>query len=203
MTKHRSANHLLVILWVLLWVLAFSAIFLVTLVTYALLNPIKDEPVTEIDTTSKFDKVLNYDEGTLEINEGGTYVVSGTTRNGSVVINTDDEVTITLRNAKLINDFGPAILNNSTSGKTNIVLPAGTDNYLAGGIFTDAYSAVIYSKSDLTITGTGSLWLQAREGEAIITANGILNYTGDGISSNVPLTKQETPVEAPLDEYLE
>jgi hypothetical protein len=110
---------------------------------------------TEID--------LNTLTANYEITAEGTYIFSGTTTGHQIRVTLGDteKAQIVLSNAHITSSDGPAIY--ITSGdKTFITLAEGTENSLTDTTnYTledgDEPNACLFSKSDLTINGTGTL----------------------------------------------
>lgn len=93
----------------------------------------------------------------VDITKGGTYVIQGTSENTNILVNTEEDVILILNNAEITNKTGPAITIEN-SNKTIITLNENTENKLSDGNNENKeYDAVIYSKDDLTINGTGTL----------------------------------------------
>jgi hypothetical protein len=140
-----------------------------------------DEKVTEVDLNSL---TSNY-----EITTAGTYVFSGTLTGYQirVKINDTDKAQIVLKNAHITSSDGPAIYILS-GDKTFITLAEGTENSLTD---TEKYTledgdepnACLFSKSDLTINGTGELTVTGNYNHGIYSkddislASGTLNVT--------------------------
>ena len=107
-------------------------------------------------------------EGVVTITEGGVYVLSGETKEGRVIVNAPDgEVTLVLDSVSVACSYGSPVYVYK-SDRTTIFLPEGSSSTLAdGGAYTYADSlssaaeeepnACLYSKSDLVISGGGSL----------------------------------------------
>ena len=104
---------------------------------------------------------------TVTIAAAGTYVVSGELTAGSLTVNAGDadKVQIVLDGASIRNEAGPA-LNIQQADKVFVTLADGTQNTLADGASyelaegEDEPNAVLYSKADLTINGTGALSIE-------------------------------------------
>jgi hypothetical protein len=136
-------------------------------------------------------------DSTLTIQKPGTYVISGTLKNGQIIVNSEvegivhlifDGVSITSKNS------APLYIKNST--KTVLTLNKDTNNYL---IDSDVYEfanvteeepdGTLFSKSNLTINGSGNLTVTAnfRDGIScskelkIIGSNIIVKAKEDGI----------------------
>lgn len=183
----------------------------------------------EVDTTITLGDTIVVDgEGVVveknkvTINSSGTYSISGTLRDGQIEVNAGDEDNVQL----ILN--GVNITNSTSSGiyvanskNTYVILEDGTSNEVTDGenyIFedtsTDEPNAAIFSKSDLFISGTGSLKVNAkynngitskddleiadgtisidsvadgirgRDSITISSGNIIINSQGDGMKSN-------------------
>lgn len=89
----------------------------------------------------------------ITITQGGIYKITGTSTNSNITVDTEEEVTLVLDNVELTNETGPAITIENSKNTTLTLL---NTNKLSGGKKED-YNAVIYSKDDLTINGTGLL----------------------------------------------
>ncbi len=96
---------------------------------------------------------------TVTITSGGAYRLSGECRNGAVVVNCADEVTLVLDGLTLTHPTGSCI---ASVGEGNLVLYvcSGTESTLTDGtgyVFPDAVTdepdAVVFAKSDLTLAG--------------------------------------------------
>lgn len=125
------------------------------------------------------------------------YVVAGTTTNGSLRIYSDFRFKLTLNNASITNDNGPAI--NIQSEKTAfIVLAPGTTNTLIDGttyvkIGSEDAKGTVFSEGQLVFSGTGSVQITGNNKHGIVsddhvrirTSNvTVANAKGDGIHAN-------------------
>lgn len=107
-------------------------------------------------------------DGVVTITKGGSYIVSGKTNNGRIIVNAPkEEVNIILENVEISCNYGSPIYVYKSSA-TMIYLADGTANRLTDGssyTFNDSLSsaadeepdACLYSKSDLIIAGSGTL----------------------------------------------
>lgn len=111
---------------------------------------------------------------TVTITEEGTYVFSGTLSEGQIVVDADDaKVQIVLDNVDITCATNAAVYVKSAE-KVFVTLAEGSQNTLRN---TDEYvaiddnniDAVIFSKSDLTLNGTGSLTIVSAEGHGIVS----------------------------------
>ncbi|MDO4841492.1 MAG: carbohydrate-binding domain-containing protein, partial [Phoenicibacter congonensis] len=125
----------------------------------------------------------------VTITEAGTYVVSGTSANGQIVVNTADDakVLLVLAGVNLTCDSS-ACIDVENADKVFVTLADGTTNNLQDGssfvVADDAeIDATIYSKCDLTFNGTGTLSVTATAGHAIHSKDD-LRFTGGNYSIN-------------------
>ncbi|MBR4635480.1 MAG: carbohydrate-binding domain-containing protein [Clostridia bacterium] len=109
----------------------------------------------------------------VTITEAGTYVLSGTLDNGYVVINVskEDKVQLVLKGVDISSEtFAPIYA--ASADKVFITVAEGTENSLANGgsfvqIDDNNVDAVIFSKDDLTINGSGTLHITSPAGHGI------------------------------------
>lgn len=130
-------------------------------------------------------------DSTVTITAAGTYVVSGILTSGQLVVDTQEKspVKLVLNNADITNAAGTAIYVKNAS-KAVIILADGTQNHVTDGVsyvFDDAEAeepdAAIFSKSDLSVTGSGTLTVNAvfRDG---IKCKDMLRIAGGTIAVN-------------------
>lgn len=132
----------------------------------------------ENGTSVSSDEVIN-------ITESGTYVFSGDYENSTIVVNVDtdvyfDAVYIVLDNAN-ITSTSQSVINIESAPEIIITANANTVNYISqdySSTETDTSGAVIYSKEDLIIAGSGTIYIET-------------NYN-DGINSRDDLTIENT-----------
>lgn len=133
----------------------------------------------------------------ITITSGGLYSVSGTLKDGQIIINTSDRETVklVLNGADITCSTGAPIYI-MEADKTIITLALGTSNFVIDGdsyvleeAGSDEPDAAIYSKGDLTINGSGSLTVEGNyrhgissEDDLFIVSGSItVNAVGDGI----------------------
>lgn len=103
------------------------------------------------------------DSGTLTITLPGEYLLRGTLSNGQIIVECEQEgkVRLYFGGISVHCENGPALYIKKCSPRLTIELEEGTVNELSDGTaYADQQSkenGVIYSKSDLTITGQGAL----------------------------------------------
>ncbi|MDD7267143.1 MAG: carbohydrate-binding domain-containing protein [Lachnospiraceae bacterium] len=113
-------------------------------------------------------------DSTATITKEGTYIISGTLDNGSLIVNAGKEETVRLvLNGVTIasKTFAPIYV--QQADKVHMTLTDGTKNTLAnGGTFTNIddndVDAVIFSKDDLILNGAGSLTVESPAGHGIV-----------------------------------
>lgn len=154
---------------------------------------------TSISTTQNEEVIkITEENNNISITKGGSYSLTGNSSNGNITINTEDEVELTLDNLELTNQEGPAIL---VENAKNIIinLKENTTNKLSDGKSTNQdYDAVIYSKDDLTIDGTGTLeinttfenGIKCNDDLTIISGNININSNANGIIGKDSITIQ-------------
>lgn len=133
----------------------------------------------------------------VTITSAGTYIISGTINDGRIIVDTKDDQPVRLvLNGADITSMESAPIYISSAEKAVLILAEGTNNnitdgknYVVGNDESDEPDSAIFSKSDLTINGTGSLTINANYKNAItskdelkiMSGNITLNSTGDGI----------------------
>ncbi|SCW37750.1 protein of unknown function [Ruminococcaceae bacterium YRB3002] len=168
---------------------------------------ISDTSVEELSVTDK-DNDTSYDEseaeiidlskvsGTTKITSEGTYIVTGSTSDGSVIIEVTEEedVHLILRDASVTSATSAAIY--VISADEVYITLEGSNTLANGGSFTasgeDDIDAVIYSKDDLTINGDGSVKITSPAGHGIVCKDDLVITGGtfdidaseDGINTN-------------------
>lgn len=109
---------------------------------------------------------------TVEITKAGTYIVEGTASKVQlkVAAGKEDEVQIVFKNATLKNTEAPVLVD--TAKKVILTVADGTKNEVADES-TSTVKGAIYSDSDLTINGKGSLTVTGAASNAIKSKDGI------------------------------
>ncbi len=130
---------------------------------------------------------------TVTIRYPGTYILSGSLTDGQVVVDCDSDGTVylVLDNASVCCSYGPAIMVLQAQD-TVIVLPEGTENYVADGanytiqlldaqgqVEEDQPDAAIYSRDDLHFEGAGRLTVVGYYQEAIRGKDDLVFAGGD------------------------
>ncbi len=112
----------------------------------------------------------------VKITAPGDYLLAGSLSDGQVEVDcaSDGRVTLYLNGVTIHNSTGPAILVGECSPRLVISLVEGTENRLSDGtnlVFTDGDepNGVIFSKSDLTIEGSGALTVTSGALDGIVS----------------------------------
>ena len=154
------------------------------------LNKINDTSVinSEVDLDNGEEKVdwnllesseLQLVGKSVEITKGGNYTLSGFINDGSVIVNTSDDVKLILDNVSIKSDGGPAIL---VMAANNVVieLKDGSKNYVSdSSIYSNVdYNGCIHSKSDLIFQGNGSLEVDGNYKDGIVSKDDLKFNSG-------------------------
>lgn len=135
---------------------------------------------------SKIEKYyINLNGDSLNIYNEGIYIISGRINNGSINIDTSDNIKLVFNNVYINNDNGSTI---RIENVNNIILEMeeGSDNTL---INSSEYEGCIYVKDNLILQGNGILRINSKYYDGIVVndnlkiENGtyIINSNGDGI----------------------
>ena len=122
---------------------------------------------------------------TVTLTEEAEYVLSGELNDGSVIVNAQDNSKLHLVfNGVNINSSDSAPLNIINADKVFVTLVEGTQNTLSnGGEFktTDESNidGVVFSKSDITFNGSGSLEITSPAGNGIVGKDDLVITSGN------------------------
>lgn len=199
--------------------------------------PEADFSATASDMFTKRDKKTDYDDtavriqlnnssatassdsvqisnSTITITEGSTYILSGTLEDGSIIVNADNSAKIhLLLNGVSINSNNSAAILVRSADKVVITLASEQNSLSNGGSFTISddlnVNAVLYSKDDLSLNGSGSLTITSPAGHGISCKDDLVlaggNYTitaaNHGLDANdsIRLTASTLSIEAGKD----
>ena len=117
---------------------------------------------------------------TVTITDEGTYILSGTLVDGMIIVDAgqSDKVQLVLNGAE-ISSFTSAAVYVRQADKVFLTTAADTENTLSNGgayeaIDENNIDAVIFSKDDLTLNGTGSLNIHAQAGHGIVSKDDLV-----------------------------
>ena len=121
---------------------------------------------------------------TVTITEEGTYIFSGTLNDGMIVVSAEDtdKIQLVLDNVEITSSTSAAIYV-LEADKVFITTASGSENTLANGgeyVATDDNNidAVIFSKSDLTLHGAGTLTINAAAGHGVVSKDDLVLTSG-------------------------
>ena len=121
---------------------------------------------------------------TVTVTKGGTYVLTGTLSDGMIIINADktEKVQLAFEGAAIHSETCAPIYVQQAD-KVFITLAEGTENSLSnGGVFTPIdesnIDAVIFSREDLTLNGTGTLTVTSPAGHGIVSKDELTVASG-------------------------
>ncbi|MCR5522715.1 MAG: carbohydrate-binding domain-containing protein [Clostridia bacterium] len=143
----------------------------------------------------------------VTIGASGTYTLTGTLSEGSINVGSNGNVTLILDGANITNSSGNAI-NAEKADHVQIYLKEGTENSVTSGKETeiisadendevkDASGAAIYSKSDISVSGDGSLnifgyinnGIASADNLAVLSGNITVEAVNNGIKANDSVT---------------
>ena len=149
----------------------------------------------KVNSSKTITKEVTTKETTLSesvsITKGGEYSFTGNINDGSITVNTDDDVTIKLNNVTITNSNGAAI--NVINAK-NVYLIIEGENTLTGTV-NEEEDSCIYSKDDLEIEGSGTLTINSnldgitsKDDLVIKSGTYIINTDDDGIKGKDSVT---------------
>ncbi|AIQ50673.1 hypothetical protein R70331_03370 [Paenibacillus sp. FSL R7-0331] len=152
------------------------------------------EQTADLTAATRMNLVSNQD---VTLSEEGVYVLSGDVENVTVTVDAAEEakVQIVLDGVSITNDDAPAIY--VKAADKVFVTSTDSDNYMeVTGTYTadgeTNLDAVIFSRADVTLNGTGSLNIVSAEGNGISSKDDLkitggvytINSSADGLEAN-------------------
>ncbi len=176
---------------------------------------------TNRDLTASFDEesaeniVMSESNSNVNITEEGIYIISGSCKDGSVTVNTDDtaKVQLVLNNLTLTSNSTAAIYVENAD-KVFITTAKGTTNILttSGEFVSDGETnidGVIFSKDDITLNGSGTLNINTDYGNGVVSKDDLkitsgtynINVSNKGVEANdsIRITEAELNISADND----
>jgi hypothetical protein len=137
-------------------------------------------------------KGVSVEAGTATITAAGTYSIRGSLADGQIIVNTKDKEPVNLiLNGATLTSSTSAPIYVIDAAETVIVLADDTENYVSDGksyVFADPTvdepNAAVFSKSDLTIYGAGSLTVAGNYNDGIASKDGLVIAGGTIIVSS-------------------
>lgn len=121
---------------------------------------------------------------TVTITDEGTYIISGTLNDGMIVVSAEDtdKIQLVLDNVEITSSASAAIYV-LEANKVFITTASNSENTLANGgeyvaIDDNNIDAVIFSKSDLTLNGAGTLTINAVAGHGVVSKDDLVITSG-------------------------
>ena len=143
-------------------------------------------------------------ENTVTIKDEGTYILSGSLSNGMVIVEAEDTDKIQLvLNGVSISNTQSAALYIRSADKVFVTTASGTENILENnGTYTaideNNIDAAVFSKSDLTFNGEGTLTITAQEGHGIVSKDDLVLTSGTYVITSEVMGFQGKTVSALL-----
>lgn len=136
------------------------------------------------DSASCDSDAVQISGSTVTVTEEGTYILSGTLENGMIVVSAGDtdKVQLVLDGAEITNATSAAIYV-LEADKVVVTTASGSENTLANGgeyvaIDDNNIDAVIFSKADLTLNGSGTLTISAAAGHGVVSKDDLVLASG-------------------------
>ena len=124
------------------------------------------------------------DGGTVTITAGGTYILSGTLDDGMVIVDADktEKVQLVLDGVTIHSETSAALYVRQAD-KVFVTMTQGSVNTLSNGgsfeaIDENNIDAVIFSKDDLTLNGSGTLTVESPAGHGIVSKDELTVTSG-------------------------
>ncbi len=132
------------------------------------------------NTASCGQKSVAVNGGEITITEGGLYTLSGSLTDGQVIVDAGEKETVhlVLSGAAITSPDSAAIL---VQEAQKVILTLTGDNTLSStaSMLDEKIDAVLYSKSDLTLNGTGTLTVNTDSGNGIVSKDALLMTGGE------------------------
>lgn len=127
---------------------------------------------------------VEIDGSNVTITEEGTYILSGTLDDGMIIVDSENSKIQLVLNGVEINSMESAAIYIKEADKVFLTTADGSENILSnGGTYTEidenSIDAVIFSKADLTLNGSGSLKITAEEGHGIVSKDDLVLTGGN------------------------
>ncbi|MGN0307973.1 MAG: carbohydrate-binding domain-containing protein [Lachnospiraceae bacterium] len=136
------------------------------------------------DTATSSSNAVQISGSTVTITDEGTYILSGTLDDGMIIVNSEktDKTQLVLKDVSIHSETSAAIYV-LQSDKVFITTAADTTNTLSnGGTFTaideNNIDAVIYSREDITLNGSGTLVVSSPAGHGVVSKDSLTVTSG-------------------------
>ncbi len=132
------------------------------------------------NTASCDQKGVAVDGGEITITAGGLYTLSGSLTDGQVIVDAGESQTVhlVLCGAAISSSDSAAILVRQ-AGKVILTMTGENTLSSTASLLDEKIDAVLYSKSDLTLNGTGTLTVSTDSGNGIVSKDALLMTGGE------------------------
>lgn len=136
------------------------------------------------DNASSNSDTVQVSGSTVTITDAGTYILSGSLEDGMIIVNAEDtdKVQLVLKGVQITSSTSAAIYV-LQADKVFITTASGTQNTLVNGgeyvaIDDNNIDGMIFSKSDLTLNGDGTLTISTDVGHGIVSKDDLVITSG-------------------------
>lgn len=140
--------------------------------------------ITLSDNASSCDSSsVSISDNTITITDEGTYLLTGSLSDGQVIVDADDKKVQLVLDSVNINCDTSAALYVKAADKVFVTLASDSENTLSNtsdfvAIDDNNIDAVIFSKDDLTLNGSGTLTVTAKYGHGIVSKDDLVITSG-------------------------
>lgn len=135
------------------------------------------------DASSCDSSSVTISNNTITITDEGTYLLTGSLSDGQVIVDADDKKVQLVLDSVNINCDTSATLYVKAADKVFVTLASDSENTLSNtndfvAIDDNNIDAVIFSKDDLTLNGSGTLTVTAKYGHGIVSKDDLVITSG-------------------------
>lgn len=136
------------------------------------------------DSASCSSQAVDISGSTVTISQEGSYILSGSLNDGTIVVDAPDTAKLQLvLDGVDISSSSSAAIYILEADKVFITTAAGSENSLNNGgeyvaVDDNNIDAVIFSKADLTLNGSGTLSINAEAGHGIVSKDDLVLTSG-------------------------
>ena len=135
------------------------------------------------DASSCDSSSVTISDNTITITDEGTYLLTGSLNDGQVIVDADDKKVQLVLDSVDINCDTSAALYVKAADKVFVTLASDSKNTLSNtndfvAIDDNNIDAVIFSKDDLTLNGSGTLTVTAKYGHGIVSKDDLVITSG-------------------------
>lgn len=135
------------------------------------------------DASSCDSSSVTISDNTITITDEGTYLLTGSLSDGQVIVDADDKKVQLVLDSVDINCDASTALYVKAADKVFVTLASDSENSLSNtsdfvAIDANNIDAVIFSKDDLTLNGSGTLTVTAKYGHGIVSKDDLVITSG-------------------------